>query len=113
MSNDIPQYPQQNPPPGSVPPGGHPPSGPGSYPPQNNTLALVSLICSLGGLIVGLAAPVGAILGHVALKQIRERGEQGEGMAKAGIIIGWILTGLMVCCVGGIIITAIIGANST
>ncbi len=76
-------------------------------PPGNNTLALVSLICSLAGLIVGLAAPIGAILGHVALKQIRERGEQGEGMAKAGIIIGWVLTGIMVCCIAGVIIIAL------
>jgi hypothetical protein len=69
-------------------------------------------VCALAGLAVGISAPVGAILGHIARKQIRERGEQGDGMALAGIIVGWILTGIMaLCCVGyigivGLAITA-------
>jgi hypothetical protein len=64
-------------------------------------MAIASLVCSLAGLAVCISAPVGAILGHVARRQIRERGEQGDGMALAGIIIGWILTGLLVLvCVG-------------
>ncbi|MFB9237159.1 DUF4190 domain-containing protein [Plantactinospora siamensis] len=62
----------------------------------NNTLALVSMILALVGVATCITAPVGAILGHVAMKQIRERGEGGEGMAKTGIIVGWILTGLLV-----------------
>jgi hypothetical protein len=45
----------------------------------------------------GCAAPIGAILGHAAQKQIRASGgaQGGEGMALAGIIIGWIATALM------------------
>jgi hypothetical protein len=90
----------------SGPPGyGYPPPYPGpgypGYPPPapTNGLAIASLVCSLAGLAVGISAPVGAILGHVARRQIRERGEQGDGMALAGIIVGWILTaGLIVCC---------------
>jgi hypothetical protein len=66
-----------------------------------NGMAVASLVCSLAGLAVGVSAPVGAILGHVARRQIRERGEQGDGMALAGIIVGWVLTGLYaMCCVG-------------
>jgi hypothetical protein len=63
-------------------------------------MAIVSLVLSLSGLLVWLTAPVGAVLGHVARKQIKERGEQGEGMALAGIIVGWIITGLglLGCC---------------
>ena len=76
-------------------------------PARTNGLAIASLVCSLAGLAVGLSAPVGAILGHIARKQIRERGEDGDGMALAGIIIGWVLTGLMtVCCVGYIAVLA-------
>jgi hypothetical protein len=63
--------------------------------PPTNNLAIASLVLALVGLGCQLTAPIGAIMGHVALKQIRERGESGEGMAKAGIIVGWILTGLM------------------
>jgi hypothetical protein len=66
-----------------------------------NSMAIAALVCSLAGLAVFISAPVGAILGHIARKQIRETGEQGDGMALAGIIVGWIVTGLYICgCVG-------------
>lgn len=67
---------------------------------QQNSMALVSLILSLVGVLTWITAPIGAILGHVAMKQIKQTGEAGEGMAKAGIIVGWIITGLGVlgCC---------------
>jgi hypothetical protein len=39
----------------------------------------------------GLAGLVGAILGHVARRKIRRSGEAGDGMALAGIIVGWIV----------------------
>lgn len=63
-----------------------------------NGLAIAAMIVSIVGLAaictygVGsiLISPVGAILGHVARRQIRERDEQGAGMAKAGIIMGWV-----------------------
>jgi hypothetical protein len=92
------------------------PSGPPGYGypgygyPQaqpTNGLAIASLVCSLAGLVVCLSAPVGAILGHVARKQIRERGEQGDGMALAGIIVGWILTGLGI--IGCVFYVAVLG----
>jgi Domain of unknown function (DUF4190) len=72
-------------------------------PPQRPTdgLAIASLIvscvsvltlCAYGaGAIIGV---VGAILGHVARRRIRESGAQGDGMALAGIIVGWITTAL-------------------
>ena len=76
-------------------------------------MAIVALILSLVGFIIGISAPVGAVLGHIARKQIRETGEDGDGMALAAIIIGWILTGFLVigCCVAAILVIA--GANST
>lgn len=95
----------------ATPPYGQPysaqPTSPYGYaaaaaPPQNS-MALVSMILSLVGLVSWITAPVGAILGHIAMKQIRQTGESGEGMAKAGIIIGWIITGLGIVCCGGYI----------
>ncbi|GIH11681.1 hypothetical protein Rhe02_97480 [Rhizocola hellebori] len=84
----TPQYGQQS-------PYGYPVAAP------QNSLALVSMILSLVGILSWITAPVGAILGHVAMKQIRQTGESGEGMAKTGIIVGWIITGLgVLCCVG-------------
>ncbi|MEO3771433.1 DUF4190 domain-containing protein [Micromonospora sp. B9E7] len=84
---------------GAYPPPGYPPHPGYGYPaPQKtNGLAIASLVLALVGLTsCGITAPIGAILGHVAQKQIRVSGEGGEGMAKAGIIVGWIITALMV-----------------
>ncbi|WP_018254347.1 DUF4190 domain-containing protein [Salinispora mooreana] len=90
-------YPPTGPYPGAYPAGGYPqPTYPGyGYPqPKTNGLATVALVLSLVGIVFCLTAPAGAILGHVAQKQIRETGEGGDGVAKAAIISGWILTGL-------------------
>jgi hypothetical protein len=86
--------------------------GPIAAPPPTNTMAIVSLVLSLVGLACGLAAPVGAILGHVARRQIRERGENGAGMALAGIIVGWIVTGLYLIYVAFLIVFVIYAAKN-
>jgi hypothetical protein len=111
------------PPPGAQPqyptsPGQYPPPGPGygAPPPPGgttNTMAIISLVLSLAGLATYISAPVGAVLGHIARRQIRERGEQGEGLAMAGIIIGWVITGLglLTCC--GLIALAVAADSST
>jgi len=54
-------------------------------------MALVSMICSLAGIFTGVTAVVGIILGHIALNQIKNTGEEGRGMAVAGLVIGYIL----------------------
>jgi Domain of unknown function (DUF4190) len=69
-----------------------------------NGLAIASLICSLAGFAIGISFPVGAIMGHIARRQIQQSGEQGDGMALAGIIVGWIGTGLYVLCCGGYLV---------
>ena len=62
---------------------------------STNGMAIASLVCSLAGILTcGVTAIIGAILGHVARRQIRERGEGGDGLALAGIITGWIIFGL-------------------
>jgi hypothetical protein len=66
-------------------------------PNPTNGMAIAALVCSLAGLLIFISAPVGAILGHVARKQIRQTGEQGASMALAGIIVGWVVTGLWIC----------------
>ena len=55
-----------------------------------NGLALASLACGLAPFIVGPPAAIPAIvLGHVARRQIKRTGEQGAGLALAGLILGW------------------------
>lgn len=60
-----------------------------------NGLAIGAFVCSLIGLATcGITSLVGAIMGHVARRQIRESGEEGDGLALAGIVIGWTFTAL-------------------
>lgn len=75
--------------------------GPPSAPIEG--LALGALLTSVLGLVLAfscvipiVACPVGAVLGHVALRRIAEKGTTGRGLALAGIIVGWIATGLVV-----------------
>lgn len=95
---------------------GYPPAYGYPAPTRTNSLALAALILSVVGVTTCITAPVGAILGHVARGQIRERGEEGDGMAKAAIIVGWILTGLMLLAIVAyilIIVFAVSQSNST
>lgn len=72
---------------------------------STNGMAIASLVCSLAGLFTcGITSIIGAILGHVARRQIRERGEGGDGLALAGIITGWIIFGLYLLGWGAYII---------
>jgi hypothetical protein len=77
----------------ATPYGGYQPVAAGG---GTNGLAIASLVLGIVGLATcccyGLGALpglVGAILGHIGLKQIKERGQQGRGMAIAGIATGW------------------------
>jgi hypothetical protein len=80
--------------------------------PQQNTMALTAMILALVGLVFPITAPVGAILGHIGLKQIRQTGESGEGMAKTGIIAGWIITGFWaLCCAGYVVFFIVLASN--
>jgi len=72
---------------------GYPPGGYG-YPPvyvrPTNTMAILALVMAF------VFAPAGLILGIVARKQIRQTGEDGDGLALAGIIVGGIVTAIFV-----------------
>jgi hypothetical protein len=51
----------------------------------------------VGGLLFGT---LGAVFGHVAKSRIRKSGAGGDGMALAGIIVGWIAAALGLIAVG-------------
>jgi hypothetical protein len=56
-----------------------------------NTLAIISMISSIvGWFAFGSLCIVGIILGHISLKQIKQTGEGGRGMALTGLIMGYI-----------------------
>ena len=62
------------------------------YPPapSTNGLAIAALVCGVGGFVVGLSFIPAIICGHLARRQIRQTGEQGAGLALAGIILGYV-----------------------
>ncbi|MFH5208581.1 DUF4190 domain-containing protein [Antrihabitans sp. NCIMB 15449] len=64
------------------------------YPAQKtNGMAIASLVCGLAGIaLCGLSSILGIIFGHIAQSQIKRTGEQGEGMALAGLILSYIVT---------------------
>jgi hypothetical protein len=58
-----------------------------------NGMAIASLVCGIGQLLAGFPAGIAAIiLGHMAQRRIRETGQQGSGLARAGLILGYIGT---------------------
>ena len=81
---------------------------PSSFPPvptyqPNSSLAITSLVCGLVGWtflpLIGAIAAV--IIGHLAKKEIRESNGAlgGDGMALAGLILGYTQIGLVVLAV--------------
>lgn len=66
------QYPQQN----------------WQQPQPTNVLAVLALVFAF------LFAPLGIVFGHIARSQIKRTGEQGDGLALAGLILGYIFTAI-------------------
>lgn len=60
-----------------------------TYAAPTNVLAIISLVTSLIGIHLA-----GIVTGHIALSQIRRTGEQGRGLAIAGLIVGYALMAL-------------------
>jgi len=79
------------------------------YNPTTNVMAILSLVFAF------VFAPVAIVLGHMAKKQIRERGEQGEGLATAGLVLGYIFTGIgvVICAIYVIVIVAAVGSSGS
>lgn len=74
------------------------PAAAGYYAPPTNTLAIIALI-------LGFLLPIGGIIcGHIALGQIKRTGESGQGLAKAGLILGYVFTALTLLIVIGYIV---------
>jgi hypothetical protein len=77
-----------------------------------NGMAIASFVCGIGQLIGGPIAGIAAIiLGHQARRRIRLTGEQGDGLAVTGLVLGYIGTvGLVVL---GLLAFLLLGIAST
>ncbi len=74
------------------------PYQPGYYPAINTPtsgLAIGALVCGILEIFtLGFAAIPAVILGHLARTQIRQTGERGDGMAIAGLVLGYLGIGI-------------------
>lgn len=61
---------------------------------------IVSVVSLMSCQLIG---GVGVYLGHRARKEMQATGEEGDGFATAGIIVGWIslVLGIVVVCFAG------------
>jgi hypothetical protein len=76
---------------------------------RTNGLAIASLACGIAQFVVGPLATIPAIVfGHVARHQIRRTGEQGAGLALAGLILGWatVILAILLVLIIGVAMTA-------
>lgn len=94
----LPEVLAEPPPPPSTAPRPPRPPLPPSVP--TSGMAVASLVLGIGGLTVLplLGSILGIIFGYMARRDIRQRPDEvsGEGLALAGIIMGWIAVGLAV-----------------
>ncbi|MER5702352.1 DUF4190 domain-containing protein [Micromonospora sp. NPDC002296] len=73
---------------------------PGQYPGQppsgraTNILAVLSLVFAF------VFPPAAIVFGHVAKRQLRRTGEEGDQLATWGLVLGYLFTavGLLACC---------------
>jgi hypothetical protein len=89
------------------------------YPPQGypaargtNGMAIAAMICGIaqffGFWLLGTIPAV--VLGHIARRQIRQTGEQGDGMALAGLILGYV--GLALSAVAVILLVVLVAVGT-
>lgn len=76
-----------------------------SQPRGTNTMSIVSLVCAF------VIAPLGIIFGHIALSQIKRTGEEGRGLAIAGLVVGYVSTLLTILAIAFFILMAIIATG--
>lgn len=85
-----------------------------SVSPPTNTNAIVALVLGIIGLVVcQLTGPAALLFGLKARREIRTTGEQGDGMALAGVITGAIATALLALAVVALIVIVIIAVASS
>ncbi|MGW6131036.1 DUF4190 domain-containing protein [Cellulomonas sp. NPDC055163] len=85
-----------------------PPSAPAPYPypyppvsRPTNVLAVVTLVLALCGFAI-----IPVLTGHVALRQIRERGDGGSTAAVVGLVLGYLTFAALV--VGLLLVTGVV-----
>jgi Domain of unknown function (DUF4190) len=79
-----------------------PPGTPAAFSAQTNTLALVSLISGIASwvLVPVVGAIVAVVTGHMAKREIRRTGEQGNTYATVGLVLGYLHLAVVLLVLG-------------
>ncbi|WP_052424207.1 DUF4190 domain-containing protein [Nonomuraea candida] len=108
-------YGQQPPGPGGYGQPGYGPYGPHAQSRPTNGMAVASLVLGIIGLVsCGVTSILGVIFGHVALNRIKRTGEEGSGMAMAGLVTSYIAVVIWVLCwlIWGGFVLSILGLSA-
>lgn len=73
-----------------------------------NGMAIASMVLGIVW-VYWIGSILAVIFGFIAKRQIKERGEQGSGMATAGLVLGWVGVGILVI----VLIVGAIAASQT
>lgn len=87
---------------------GAPPPPPHDQPPPPPPSGEVNTLATLSVVFAFLLAPVGAVLGHFALKDIRRRGDLGRNRALVGLTLSYAFT---VIAAVALVLWATLGSN--
>ncbi len=87
------------------------PYGPPVLAPRTNGMAIAALACGIGGFFVFPASFAAVVLAHIARREIRRTGEAGDGMATAGLVLGYIGSVLGVLLIVGFILALLFLAS--
>jgi hypothetical protein len=87
-----------------------------SPPPSNSTMAIVSLVTGIlawVGILPLIGAIAAVITGHMAKSEIRKSMGTlgGEGMATAGLVLGYIQLALSVLCLCAFLVMMTLGVT--
>jgi Domain of unknown function (DUF4190) len=75
---------------------------------RTNTLAILSLVFAF------VFWPLGIVFGHMANRQLRTSGEQGAGLAKAGLVLSYVFGAIAIlACAFWITVAIVASRNGT
>jgi Domain of unknown function (DUF1707)/Domain of unknown function (DUF4190) len=75
-----------------------------------NSTAVAALTCGIAVfLTMGLTAIPAIVLGHSARRQVRATGERGDGIALAGMVLGWAGVALLAVAIAGLVAVSATG----
>jgi uncharacterized membrane protein len=79
---------------------------------KTNGFAIASLVCGVMQFGAGPLATIPAIVfGHMARSQIKRTGEQGDGLALAGLILGW--GAVLMTIIAAVVVLALVAWTRT